>query len=97
MNSREVVARFEAERQALALMDHPNIARILDGGTTDSGLPFFAMDLVRGMPITDIVSSGRLLAAGRVPEPIGLSAIRTISSLPVVTAGTVIIIAVTAG
>ena len=52
MGSRQVVARFEAERQALALMDHPNIARILDGGTTESGLPFFVMDLVRGMPIT---------------------------------------------
>ncbi len=52
MDSRQVVARFEAERQALALMDHPNIARVLDGGTTESGLPFFVMDLVRGVPIT---------------------------------------------
>src|SRR5262249_26341240 len=48
----QVVARFEAERQALALMDHPNIARVLDGGTTGAGRPYFVMDLVRGVPIT---------------------------------------------
>jgi serine/threonine protein kinase len=53
MDSREVIARFEAERQALALMDHPNIARIFDAGTTDSGHPYFAMELVRGVRITD--------------------------------------------
>ena len=52
MDSRQVIARFEAERQALALMDHANIARVLDAGTTSSGRPFFVMDLVRGMPIT---------------------------------------------
>jgi eukaryotic-like serine/threonine-protein kinase len=52
MDSRQVVARFEAERQALALMDHPNIARVLDAGTTASGQPFFAMELVKGIPIT---------------------------------------------
>ena len=52
MDSRQVIARFEAERQALALMDHPNIARVLDGGTTSSGRPYFVMDLVKGMPIT---------------------------------------------
>jgi WD40 repeat protein/serine/threonine protein kinase len=52
MDSRQVVARFEAERQALALMDHPNIARVFDGGTTPSGLPFFVMELVKGVPIT---------------------------------------------
>src|SRR5262245_45914133 len=45
MDSRQVIARFEAERQALALMDHPNIARVLDGGTTDAGRPYFVMDL----------------------------------------------------
>src|SRR5262249_56375160 len=45
-------ARFEAERQALALMDHPNIARVLDGGTTAAGRPYFVMDLVKGVPIT---------------------------------------------
>ncbi len=52
MDSRQVIARFEAERQALALMDHPNIARVLDGGTTSAGRPYFVMDLVKGMPIT---------------------------------------------
>src|SRR6185369_2912674 len=52
MDSRQVIARFEAERQALALMDHPNIARVLDGGTTSAGRPYFVMDLVRGVPIT---------------------------------------------
>jgi tetratricopeptide (TPR) repeat protein len=52
MDSRQVIARFEAERQALALMDHPHIARVLDGGTTASGRPYFVMDLVKGVPIT---------------------------------------------
>jgi serine/threonine protein kinase/lipoprotein NlpI len=52
MDSRQVVARFQAERQALALMQHPNIAQVLDAGTTDSGLPFFVMELIRGEPIT---------------------------------------------
>ena len=53
MDSRQVVARFEAERQALALMDHPNIARVHDAGTTESGRPYFVMELVRGLPITE--------------------------------------------
>src|SRR3954464_14631210 len=52
MDSRQVIARFEAERQALALMDHPNIARVLEAGTTGAGRPFFVMDLVKGVPIT---------------------------------------------
>ena len=52
MDSRQVIARFEAERQALALMDHPNIARVLDAGTTGGGRPYFVMDLVKGVPIT---------------------------------------------
>src|SRR5262249_3761007 len=52
MDSKGVIARFEAERQALALMDHPNIARVLDGGTTNTGRPYFVMDLVKGVPIT---------------------------------------------
>jgi serine/threonine protein kinase/Tfp pilus assembly protein PilF len=52
MDSKQVLARFEAERQALALMDHPNIARVLDAGTTDAGRPFFVMELVKGTPIT---------------------------------------------
>ena len=52
MDSKQVIARFEAERQALALMDHPHIARVLDAGTTESGRPYFAMDLVKGVSIT---------------------------------------------
>src|SRR5499427_3639357 len=52
MDSKQVIARFEAERQALALMDHANIARVLDAGTTGAGRPYFVMDLVRGVPIT---------------------------------------------
>src|SRR5687767_14096509 len=52
MDTRQVVARFEAERQALALMDHPNIARVLDGGTSNAGRPYFVMELVKGVPIT---------------------------------------------
>src|SRR6516162_5017677 len=52
MDSRQVIARFEAERQALALMDHHNIARVLDAGTTASGRPYFVMELVKGVPIT---------------------------------------------
>ncbi len=52
MDSRQVLARFEAERRALALMDHPNIAKVLDAGTTESGRPFFVMELVKGVPIT---------------------------------------------
>src|SRR5262245_21517983 len=51
MDSKQVIARFEAERQALALMDHPNIAKVLDGGTTSTGRPYFVMDLVKGMQI----------------------------------------------
>src|SRR5205085_5815884 len=52
MDSNQVIARFEAERQALALMDHPHIAKVLDAGTTASGRPFFVMELVKGTPIT---------------------------------------------
>lgn len=53
MDTKEVIARFEAERQALALMDHPNIAKVLDAGATETGRPYFVMELVRGMPLTD--------------------------------------------
>ena len=60
MDSRTVLARFESERQALALMDHPHIARVLDAGTTDSGHPFFAMELVKGVPLTDYCDARRL-------------------------------------
>ena len=52
MDTRQVIARFEAERQALAMMDHPNIAKVLDAGTTESGRPYFVMELVKGVPIT---------------------------------------------
>jgi len=60
MDTKEVVARFESERQALALMDHPNIAHVFDAGTTEEGLPFFAMELVRGVPITEHCDRQRL-------------------------------------
>jgi eukaryotic-like serine/threonine-protein kinase len=53
MDTKQVVARFEAERQALAMMDHPNIAKVLDAGTTETGRPYFIMELVRGIRITD--------------------------------------------
>ena len=52
MDTRQVIARFEAERQALAMMDHPNIAKVLDAGATESGRPYFVMELVKGVPIT---------------------------------------------
>src|SRR5262249_24557848 len=64
--SGQVIARFEAERQALALMDHPNIARVFDGGTTDSGRPFFVMELVRGVPITRYCDEHRLTPRQRL-------------------------------
>ena len=60
MDTRQVIARFEAERQALALMDHSNIARVLDAGTTDSGRPYFVMELVRGVPITEYCDKNNL-------------------------------------
>ena len=53
MDTQEIIARFEAERQALAVMDHPSIAKVLDGGATESGRPYFVMELVNGMPITE--------------------------------------------
>src|SRR5262245_7675822 len=53
MDTRQVVARFEAERQALAIMDHPNIAKVFDGGATAAGRPYFVMEFVKGAPITD--------------------------------------------
>ncbi len=60
MDTRLVVARFEAERQALALMDHPNIAQVFDGGATAAGRPYFVMELVRGIPITEFCDQNRL-------------------------------------
>jgi len=66
MDTREVIARFEAERQALAMMDHPNIARILDGGATESGRPYFVMELVQGIPITDYCDQAGLTTRKRL-------------------------------
>jgi len=66
MDTRQVVARFEAERQALALMEHPNIARVLDGGATQSGLPYFVMELVRGVRITEFCDEARLSTRSRL-------------------------------
>jgi eukaryotic-like serine/threonine-protein kinase len=66
MDSKQVLARFEAERQALALMDHPNIARVLDAGTTGTGRPYFVMDLVRGVPITKYCDEHRLTPRQRL-------------------------------
>src|SRR5262245_34096258 len=66
MDSRQVIARFEAERQALALMDHANIARVLEAGTTDAGRPYFVMDLVKGVPITKYCDEHRLTARQRL-------------------------------
>jgi hypothetical protein len=66
MDTRQVIARFEAERQALALMDHPNIAKVLDAGQTNSGRPFFVMDLVKGLPITDYCDQTQLTPRERL-------------------------------
>lgn len=66
MESREVLIRFEAERQAIALMDHPNIARVFDAGVTDSAQPYFAMELVRGVPLTEYCDSHRLDVSERL-------------------------------
>jgi eukaryotic-like serine/threonine-protein kinase len=66
MDTREVIARFEAERQALALMDHPNIARVLDAGATEAGRPFFVIELVRGNPITDYCDQNNLCSRDRL-------------------------------
>ena len=66
MDTRQVIARFEAERQALALMEHPNIARVLDAGETTSGRPHFVMELVRGVPITDYCDQNRLTTRERL-------------------------------
>ncbi len=60
MDTKEVIARFEAERQALALMDHPNIARVLDAGETETGRPFFVMELVKGVPLTEFCDHNKL-------------------------------------
>jgi serine/threonine protein kinase len=66
MDSKAVLARFEAERQALAVMDHPNIAKVLDGGVTDTGRPFFVMEYVKGVPITEYCEATRLSVPQRL-------------------------------
>jgi WD40 repeat protein len=66
MDSRQVLARFEAERQALALMDHPNIAKVLDGGLTPDGRPFFVMELVNGLPLTRFCDEAKLTPRERL-------------------------------
>src|SRR5215510_11393330 len=66
MDTREVIARFEAERQALALMDHPNIAKVLDAGTTEAQRPYFVMELVHGIPITDYCDQVKLSTTERL-------------------------------
>ncbi len=66
MDTKQVIARFEAERQALAMMDHPNIAKVLDAGATESGRPFFVMELVKGVPITEFCDSNKLSTQDRL-------------------------------
>jgi serine/threonine protein kinase len=66
MDTKQVVARFEAERQAFAMMDYPNIAQVLDAGTTDSGRPFFVMELVRGIRITQYCDQNNLTTKDRL-------------------------------
>jgi serine/threonine protein kinase len=66
MDTAQVIARFESERQALALMDHPNIARVLDAGATECGRPYFVMELVKGVPITEFCDKNHLLPEARL-------------------------------
>src|SRR5262249_19190934 len=66
MDSRQVLARFEAEKQALAMMDHENIARVFDAGRTENGHPFFVMELVRGIPINEFCDQKRLTVCERL-------------------------------
>jgi tetratricopeptide (TPR) repeat protein len=66
MDTKSVIARFEAERQALAMMDHPNIAKVLDAGATDTGRPYFVMDLVRGIKVTEFCDTNKLSTEQRL-------------------------------
>ena len=66
MACQDVVARFQSERQALAMMDHPHIARVLDGGATDAGQPYFVMELVQGIPITEFCDEQQLTTQERL-------------------------------
>jgi serine/threonine protein kinase/tetratricopeptide (TPR) repeat protein len=72
LDTREVIARFEAERQALALMDHPHIARVFDTGATASGRPYFVMELVKGVPITQFGDGNRLTPRQRLELFVGV-------------------------
>ncbi|MHC4561002.1 MAG: serine/threonine protein kinase, partial [Planctomycetota bacterium] len=66
MDTRQVIARFEAERQALAMMDHPNIAKVLDAGATETGRPYFVMELVKGVSITEYCDKNQLSTRNRL-------------------------------
>jgi serine/threonine protein kinase len=86
MDTQQVISRFEAERQALAVMDHPNIARVFDGGVTEQGRPYFVMELVRGLPVTEYCDIHKLsireqlvLRASRAPKrsPVGQATLTT--------------------
>jgi serine/threonine-protein kinase len=66
MDTRQVIARFEAERQALAMMDHPNVAKVLDAGTTNLGRPYFVMELVKGIPVTQYCDEQHLTPKERL-------------------------------
>ena len=66
MDTKQVIARFEAERQALAMMDHPNIAKVLDAGATETGRPYFVMELVKGVPITEYCDTEKLPTSDRL-------------------------------
>jgi serine/threonine protein kinase len=66
MDTKQVIGRFEAERQALAMMDHPNIATVLDAGTTETGRPYFVMELVRGLPINEFCDKNNLTTQERL-------------------------------
>ena len=71
MDTREVIARFESERQALAMMNHPNVAKVLDAGATDGGRPYFVMEYVAGVPITQFCDANLLPIFKRLEEPSG--------------------------
>src|SRR5881392_818770 len=66
MDTRQVIARFEAERQTLALMDHPNVAKVLDAGTSEKGRPYFVMELVKGIRITEYCDKHHLTTRERL-------------------------------
>ncbi len=72
MDTRQVIVRFETERLALAMMDHPNIARVLEAGATDAGRPYFVMELVKGMPITNYCNEHQLTPRERLELFVGV-------------------------